>query len=238
MAKKCSAKLYSSDQKFQIKSLVTNASAIKTANNNRVMKSVSDILSDIESRLIDLDSSQFKTTFDESLGGVPQQIEALNQLKEDLIQTINSRIDTLKDKYDIIPDSEVDSFKNQLTEGITDYFNNNIGLSEKALNSTSDNTESVPNIEGAQLEDETSRRETNLQAIKNRFYLSAISVESIRDSRFKLSILKKFIIDQDTQSITGNNEDLNRNIAEYKNELYNNIVDYLHSVNILSLIHI
>ena len=42
-----------------------------------------------------------------------------------------------------------DSFKNQLTEGITDYFNNNIGLSEKALNSTSDNTESVPNIEGA-----------------------------------------------------------------------------------------
>lgn len=232
MAKKCSAKLYSSDQKFQIKSLVTNASAIKTANNNRVMKSVSDILSDIESRLIDLDSSQFKTTFDESLGGVPQQIEALNQLKEDLIQTINSRIDTLKDKYDIIPDSEVDSFKNQLIEGITDYFNNNIGLSEKALNSTSDNTESVPNIEGAQLEDETSRRETNLQAIKNRFYLSAISVESIRDSRFKLSILKKFIIDQDTQSITGNNEDLNRNIAEYKNELYNNIVDYLHSVNI------
>ena len=97
MAKKCSAKLYSSDQKFQIKSLVTNASAIKTANNNRVIKSVSDILSDIESRLIDLDSSQFKTTFDESLGGVPQQIEALNQLKEDLIQAINSRIDTLKD---------------------------------------------------------------------------------------------------------------------------------------------
>ena len=89
--------------------------------------------------------------------------------------------------------------------------------------------ESIPDILGIDLNGEKERRERKLSSIIKQFYGTAIGAQQYRREQFGKSLLRRTIINTDTRTMVTNNSDLNREIAFFKNELLQDIKDFLDS---------
>lgn len=86
---------------------------------------------------------------------------------------------------------------------------------------------SEPYIQGTDLENEESRLKEQLKQAIDSYYGVSYGAEQLRQEDFGRNIIRRLIINTETEELVNDNNDLNTQIMQYKNQMYQDILSYL-----------
>lgn len=153
-------------------------------------------------------------------------------------------IKSLKNFYSQVADISAEIIKAENTKrGLGSNNNKDIDSFNNSFNSTlisasginDDNVslqdeETTPLFVGEDRDIETQRNNESLEQINKEFYTLSINSSQYRDTQFKLNAFRSFVAYPDKLILVTNELELNKAIAQFKNNEYNKILTYLNSI--------
>ena len=145
---------------------------------------------------------------------------------------------SLNELYSTIKDYAVNAVRRRNKEEYQQIFSDFVSLLDENLVKDTGfqdsdfviHDSSEPYIQGTDLENEDARLKEELRTAINQYYGTSYGAEQMRQDDFGKNIVRRLIINTETQELVNDNNDLNIQIMRYKNDMYNDILNYLNQI--------